>query len=72
MPAYKMYYIHKNTEKLVRPYETMHVAAGYIFAFGNMVQDCPYEAEFENVFDWEETHIHFRCRSKGYNLYAPN
>ena len=61
-----------NTDKLIRPYETQSIGAGYMFAFGNMVNDCPYEAEFENVFNWEEVHLHLRCRSKGYNLYAPH
>ena len=67
-----MHYVNKNTEKLVRPFETQHLAGGYLFAFGNIVHDCPYEAQYENVFSWEEFHLHYKCRSKGYNLYAPN
>ena len=47
-------------------------AAPFFFSFGELMNDCPFSDEYENIFIWEEMWWNWKCRSYGYKYYAPN
>lgn len=53
-----------------RPYRAVHVAAGFLFGPGSIIQDVPYDPEF--YFLGEETALAVRLFTHGYNLYHPH
>lgn len=53
-----------------KPYRARHVAAGFIFGKGKIIQDVPYDPEL--YFSGEETSLAIRYYTHGYNLYHPN
>lgn len=52
------------------PYKARHVAAGFIFAKGSLINEIPYDPEF--YFSGEETSLMIRFFTHGYNVYHPN
>lgn len=59
----------KDLENSQRPYFARHVAAGFIFGKGSIINDVPYDPEL--YFSGEETALTVRLYTNGYNLYHP-
>lgn len=53
-----------------KPYRARHVAAGFIFGIGKIIEDVPYDPEL--YFSGEESSLAIRYYTHGYNLYHPN
>lgn len=52
------------------PYRAIHIAAGFIFSIGKIIEDVPYDPEF--YFAGEETALAVRLFTHGYNLFHPH
>lgn len=52
------------------PFKAIHVAAGFIFGPGKIIEDVPYDPEF--YFSGEETALAVRLYTHGYNLFHPH
>jgi hypothetical protein len=52
------------------PYRAIHVAAGFIFSVGKIIEDVPYDPEL--YFSGEETALAVRLFTHGYNLFHPH
>ena len=72
MPVIGVRMIDRNSEKLVRPFESSQIAAGMIFSHGNWIKNAGYSKEYENVFNWEEFLQTYLAWKAGYKLYALN
>jgi hypothetical protein len=57
----------KNRKK---PYKAIHVAAGFIFGKGSLINDVPYDPNF--YFSGEETGLTVRFYTHGYDIYHPH
>lgn len=57
-------------QKRTTPYKAIHVAAGFIFGLGTLIEDVPYDPDF--YFEGEETGLTVRLYTHGYNLYHPH
>jgi len=52
------------------PYKAVHIAAGFLFGSGSIIEDVPYDPEF--YFLGEETAMTVRLFTNGYNLFHPH
>jgi len=52
------------------PYKAIHIAAGFIFGLGRIIEDVPYDPEF--YFQGEECAMAIRLYTHGYNIYSPH
>ena len=56
---------------LLRPFETASITGGFNFSHGHLIKNAGYDAEFNNVFIWEEPYQGYLAWKAGYTLYAP-
>lgn len=63
-------YTHPDIATRAKPYKGIHIAAGFIFGLGRIIEDVPYDPEF--YFQGEETALAIRLFTHGYNIYAPH
>lgn len=56
--------------KRTTPYKAVHVAAGFVFGPGSIIDEVPYDPEF--YFSGEETALTVRLYTHGYNLFHPH
>lgn len=57
-------------QQRTKPYNAIHVAAGFIFGKGSFINDVTYDPQF--YFSGEETALAVRLYTHGYNLYHPH
>ena len=72
MPAWKGRNIEKNSNKMIRPYETVLASGHFTFSHGHLLRVAGHDGSFTNLFSWEEIWMTYMYWKKGYTLYAPN
>ena len=72
LPRFKSRIIAKNSEKFVKPFECFFYAAGFNFSWGQLIQDCGYTDQVDNLFFGEELLQMHKLWQAGYKLYSPN
>jgi hypothetical protein len=67
-----MVFFQASTQKASsRPRPIAFLAGGYMFAYGSLVKDVPYDPSLEMVFTGEELLYSARAWTHGYDFYAP-
>ena len=72
MPAWSGRNLEKNSNKMIRPYETVLASGHFTFSHGHLIRVAGHDGSFENLFSWEEIWMSYMYWKKGYTLYAPN
>ena len=72
MPAWKGRSIEKNSDKLIRPFETPLASGHFCFSHGHLLENAGHDGKFENNFAWEELWMAYSYWKAGYTLYSPN
>mmetsp|Transcript_117895 Transcript_117895/g.164223 ORF Transcript_117895/g.164223 Transcript_117895/m.164223 type:complete len:122 (+) Transcript_117895:79-444(+) len=70
LPRFKSSVI-KKPESLKRPFKSLFWAAGFSFSYAQILEDCPYSNEIDDVFFGEELYLMYKFFEKGYQLYSP-
>jgi len=63
-------YTPPNWDQRTTPYRARHVAAGFIFGPGSLIEDVPYDPQ--HYFSGEETSLMVRFFTHGYNVFHPH
>jgi [Skp1-protein]-hydroxyproline N-acetylglucosaminyltransferase len=61
----------KKPDHFQKPFESLFWAAGFSFSYGNLISDCGYTDEVDDVFFGEELYMMFKFVKSGYQLYSP-
>ena len=72
MPVHGIRVLERNSDKMVRPFESSVVVGGMNFSHGHFILNAGYRQEYENVFSWEEQLQTYLAWKAGYKFYAMN
>ena len=72
MPAWRGRSIEKNSDALIRPFETPLASGHYCFSHGHLLENAGHDGNYENNYVWEELWMAYSYWKAGYTLYSPN
>ncbi len=61
----------KKAEHFEKPFLSHFWAAGFSFSYGNLIKECGYTDEIDDVFFGEELYLMYKFFKNGYQLYSP-
>ena len=70
MPVHGVRQLDRNSDKMVRPFESSAFSAHTAFSHGHYILNAGYSGEVDNTFSWEEPLQTYLSWKAGYTLYA--
>ena len=72
MPFHGVRTIDRNSDAMVRPFESNSFSGHLVFSHGHYILNAGYDGNYDNIFSWEEPYQTYLSWKAGYKLYAMN